>query len=439
MSKTITHKRVLKIAIPIVISNATVPILGVVDTGVVGQLGSAAPIGAVGIGAIILTAIYWVFGFLRMGTTGLAGQAIGAKDEAELAAILTRALMFGAVAGVGIFLLQIPLFAGAFLISPASPEVESLARSYMGIRVYSAPAMIGIYGLTGWLIAAERTRAVLAIQLLMNGTNIALDFLFVLQFGWGVEGVAIATVIAEWSGIALALWFCRSTFLAPHWRNWVVVFDRVRLRRMLLVNNDIMLRSIMLQIMFVSFLFVGADFGDTTLAANQILMQFLMVTAYSLDGFAFAVEALVAQALGAKSRDDFRRSSVLCAFWSLMICLVLTTVFAIWGGEIIDLMAKAPDVREEARIYLIYMVAAPLVGLWSWMLDGIFIGATRGRDMRNMMALSLLVYIAAIMVLVPAFGNHGLWLSLLISFVARAVTLGSRYPKLEGDVATGST
>lgn len=403
----------------------------------VGQLGAAAPIGAVGIGAIILTAIYWVFGFLRMGTTGLAGQAIGANDTAELAAILTRALMFGAVAGAGIFLLQIPLFAGAFLISPASPEVESLARSYMGIRVYSAPAMIGVYGLTGWLIAAERTRAVLAIQLIMNGANIALDFLFVLHFEWGVEGVAIATVIAEWSGFALALWFCRATFAAPDWRNWVVVFDRARLKRMLLVNNDIMLRSIMLQIMFVSFMFVGADFGDTPLAANQILMQFLMVTAYSMDGLAFAVEALVAQALGAKSREDFRRASVMCTFWSLIICVVLTGIFAIWGPEIIDLMAKAPEVRQEARIYLVYMVAAPLIGLWSWMLDGIFIGATRGRDMRNMMALSLIAYIVAVMILVPLYGNHGLWMSLLISFVARAITLGARYPQLERDVETG--
>lgn len=438
MTSSITHRRVLKIAVPIVISNATVPLLGMVDTGVVGQLGEAAPIGAVGIGAIILTGIYWVFGFLRMGTTGLAGQAVGAKDDAELAAILTRALMFGLVAGFGIILLQIPLFSGAFMLSPASPEVESMARSYMGIRVFSAPAMIGIYGLTGWLIATERTRAVLAIQLMMNGVNIGLDLLFVLKLGWGIEGVAIATFIAEWSGFALALWFCRATFKAPEWCNWDVVFNRARLKRMILVNNDIMLRSIMLQVMFVSFLFLGADLGDVPLAANQILMQFLMISAYSMDGLAFAVEALVAQALGAKSQADFRRSSILCTLWSLAVCGILTGVFALFGDDIIDLMTTAPDVRAEARIYLIYMVAAPLIGLWSWMLDGIFIGATRGRDMRNMMALSLIVYIMAVMILMPLYGNHGLWMSLLISFVARAITLGARYPKLERDVALGA-
>ncbi|WP_380057314.1 MATE family efflux transporter [Falsihalocynthiibacter sp. SS001] len=431
MASAITHRRILNIAIPIVISNATVPILGVVDTGVVGQLGEAAPIGAVGIGAIILTAIYWIFGFLRMGTTGLAGQALGANDTAELAAILTRALLLGFAAGVGIILLQAFLFAGAFWASPASPEVESLARSYMSIRVFSAPAMICIYGLTGWLIAAERTRAVLAIQVLMNGANIILDLLFVLRFDWGVEGVAIATVIAEWSGFALALWFCRSTFRAPDWRNWVQVFDRVRLQHMLFVNGDIMLRSIMLQMVFITFLFVGAKFGDVPLAANQILMQFLMITAYSLDGFAFAVEALVAQAMGAKSWQDLRRSSILCTFWSLIVCLGLTVVFALFGETVIDIMTKSQPVRDEARIYLIYMVCAPLAGLASWMLDGIFIGATRSRDMRNMMFLSLLVYIVAVAILVPLYGNHGLWASLLISFIARAVTLGARYPSIE--------
>ncbi|AML50212.1 MATE family efflux transporter [Falsihalocynthiibacter arcticus] len=433
MTRKVTHRRVLKIALPIVISNATVPFLGIVDTGVVGQLGLAAPIGAVGIGAIILTAIYWIFGFLRMGTTGLAGQALGANDQPELAAILTRALLVGLAAGLGIFLLQVPLFAGAFFVSPASPEVEGLARSYMGIRVYSAPAMIGIYGLTGWLIAAERTRAVLAIQLLMNGVNVGLDFLFVLHFDWGVNGVAIATVIAEWGGFALALWFCRATFYAPDWRNWGQVFNSARLRRMLLVNSDIMLRSVMLQVIFVSFLFFGADFGDVPLAANQILMQFLMITAYALDGFAFAVEALVAQSLGSKSRFDLRQSALLCTFWSLIVCIGLTVVFALFGEGIIDLMAKSEPVRAEARIYLVYMIAAPLIGMWSWILDGIFIGATRSRDMRNMMFLSLLVYGGAVLVLVPAYGNHGLWIALLISFVARAISLGARYPSLERD------
>ncbi|MDC1522393.1 MATE family efflux transporter, partial [Planktomarina temperata] len=208
----ITHRRVLSIALPIVISNATVPILGAVDTGVIGQLGGAAPIGAVGIGAIILGALYWIFGFLRMGTVGLTSQALGGEDAQEVRALFFRSAGIGVLAGLGFIAFQIPIFAAAFWIAPASEEVEGLARAYMSIRVWSAPAAIAIYGLSGWLIAQERTRAVLMIQLFMNVTNIILDFWFVLGLGFGVEGVAVATLIAEWGGLVLGLYLCRQVF-----------------------------------------------------------------------------------------------------------------------------------------------------------------------------------------------------------------------------------
>ncbi|WP_127115038.1 MATE family efflux transporter [Shimia sediminis] len=429
--KPATHARVLKVAIPIVISNATVPILGAVDTGVVGQLGEAAPIGAVGIGAIILTGLYWMFGFLRMGTTGLTSQAHGAGRHGEVSAMLTRALMLGFAGAAVIIALQYPLFLLAFQLSPASAEVESLAQGYMQIRVFSAPAMIGLYGITGWLIALERTRAVLLLQVWMNGLNIVLDLWFVLGLGWGVEGVAFATFLAEWTGLALGLWLCRDAFQQPAWRDWTRIFDRARLREVMSVNGDIMLRSFMLQAIFMSFLFLGARFGDVTLAANQVLMQFLHITAYALDGFAFAAEALVGQALGARARANLRRSAWLSSFWGGIMVVLLALIFAIGGGPIIDLLTTATEVQSEARAYLPYMIAAPLVGVASWMLDGIFIGATRTRDMRNMMAVSLVIYVVAVLVLIPPFGNHGLWLALLISFVARGVTLMVRYPALE--------
>ena len=430
-ARAVTHRRVFNIAAPIVLANATVPILGLVDTGVVGQLGQAAPIGAVGIGAIILTAIYWMFGFLRMGTTGLTSQAQGAGKTGEVAAMLTRALMIGLAGGFAIILLQVPIFWASFQISPASAEVEAMARDYMQIRVFSAPAIIALFGVTGWLIALERTRTVLAIQLVMNGLNISLDLWFVLGLDWGVSGVAWATFIAEWSGLSLGLWLCRDVFRVPAWRDWERVFDRERLWQVFAVNSDIFLRTLMLECIFVSFLFLGADFGDVTLAANQVLLQFLHITAYALDGFAFAAEALVGQALGARNRPQLRRSAIVTSQWGLLIIVILAAVFALFGGSIIDLMAKAVEVQTEARSYLIYMVLAPLVGLAAWMLDGVFIGATRTRDMRNMMAVSLMVYVVAVMVLVPMIGNHGLWLALLISFVARGVTLGLRYPALE--------
>ncbi|KNX41100.1 DNA-damage-inducible protein F [Roseovarius tolerans] len=430
-ARAVTHARVLKIALPIVISNATVPILGAVDTGVVGQIGLAAPIGAVGIGAVILTGLYWIFGFLRMGTTGLTSQAHGAGQTGEVAALLTRALMIGFAGGLLVIALQVPIFWAAFQISPASAEVEALARDYMAIRVWSAPAMIALFGMTGWLIAQERTRAVLMIQVLMNGVNIGLDLWFVLWLDMGVTGVAQATVIAEWGGLALGFWFCRDAFGVPAWRDWPRVFDRARLRNMAMVNTDILLRSLMLQIIFISFLFLGADFGDVTLAANQVLLQFLNITAHALDGFAFAAEALVGQAYGARAVALLRRGALMTSFWGLVVCIALAVGFATFGGAIIDLMAKVPEVQAEARSYLIYMAAAPILGLAAYMLDGVFIGATRSRDMRNMMALSLVVYVAAAAALVPSLGNHGLWLALLISFIARGVTLGLRYPALE--------
>lgn len=432
----ITHRRILRIAVPIVLSNVTVPILGAVDTGVVGQLGLPEPIGAVGLGAIILSAIYWVFGFLRMGTVGLTSQALGAGDDDEVGALLTRALLIGAAGGAALIVLQMPVFWAALRMAPATEEVEALTTGYMRIRIWSAPAAIAIYGITGWLIAQERTRAVLALQLWMNGLNVVLDLWFVLGLGWGVQGVAVATFLAEWSGLALGLLFCRAAFARPGWRDPALVFEPARLKHMLAVNGDILIRSLLLQAMFVSFLFIGSGFGDVTLAANQVLMQFLTFSAFALDGFAFTAETLVGQALGARARDRLRRAAVMSSAWGLLIVLALSAVFALAGGAIIDLMTTAPGVRERAREFLGYVVAAPVLGVAAFMLDGIFIGATATRDMRNMMAASFVIYAAALAMLVPTLGNHGLWLALLLSFVARAVTLGLRYPALEARAAT---
>jgi MATE family multidrug resistance protein len=427
----ITSRRVLRIAGPIVLSNATVPILGAVDTGVVGQLGLAAPIGAVGIGAIILTFLYWMFGFLRMGTSGLTGQAIGERDSDEVAALLVRGLMIGAVAGLAFIILQIPLFWLGFQLSPASAEVEGLAQKYMEIRIWGAPAAIAAYAMTGWLIAAERTREVLVLQLVINGVNIALDLWFVLGLGWGVEGVAIATLIAEWIGLALGLWMCREVFAGTVWRDRALILAPERLKRMAAVNGDIMVRSILLEIGFAAFLFKAADFDDVTLAANQILMQFMHITAHALDGFAFSAEALVGRAVGARARSTLRRAAILTSQWGFVCVAALSMAFLFGGGEIIRWMTTAEDVRNVAYDYLFWMALAPLVGLPAWMLDGIFIGATRTRDMRNAMLISVPIYLAAMFVLSALWGNHGLWLAMLLFFGLRGLTLAVRYPGLE--------
>ena len=427
----ITHRRVLSIALPIVISNATVPILGAVDTGVIGQLGGAAPIGAVGIGAIILGALYWIFGFLRMGTVGLTSQALGGGDAKEVRALFFRSIGIGVLAGMAFITFQIPIFAAAFWIAPASAEVEGLARAYMSIRVWSAPAAIAIYGLSGWLIAQERTRAVLMVQLFMNVTNIILDFWFVLGLGLGVEGVAVATLIAEWGGLGLGLYLCRQVFRGLALSLWQQIVNRRRLIHMMQVNGDILIRSVLLQAGFVSFLFFGAELGDVTLAANQVLLQFVYLASYAMDGFVFAAESLVGQAMGARAVAQLRRGASVTAVWAFGSALVLAAGFWIVGPFVIDVMAKDPTVQEAARLYLPHMVAAPLFGALAWMLDGVFIGATRTQDMRNMMILSFLGYCGLVLLLLPSFGNHGLWMAMNGFFILRGVSLAFRYPALE--------
>ncbi len=424
----ITHSRLLKIAAPIVLSNATVPLLGAVDTGVVGQMGQAAPIGAVGVGSVILISLYWVFGFLRMGTSGLAAQAHGAGDMAERGAILMRALLIGAVAGLIFIAAQGALFQAAFAIAPAGDEVERLAQHYLAIRIWGAPATIAAYAVTGWLIAVERTRAVLLLQLWINGVNVILDLWFVLGLGWGVGGVAAATLIAEWTGLALGLWLCRDG-LIPVWRAALARLpDRTALRVMLAVNRDIMIRSVLLQLSFTTFVFLGARQGDVTLAANQVLLQFLYITAYALDGFAFAAETLVGQAVGARARDDLRRAGRLAMQWGFAGAALIALSFAFAGHAIIDLMTTAPDVRAEARAFLPWLVVAPLIGVASWIYDGIFIGATLTAQMRRTMILSVAIYAAALAILPPAFGNHGLWAALMVLNAARGISMARVAP-----------
>jgi multidrug resistance protein, MATE family len=425
----VTHARIWRIAGPIVLSNATVPLLGAVDTGVVGQMGAAAPIGAVGLGAVILATLYWVFGFLRMGTSGLAAQAHGSGDQAERTAVLLRALIVGLGAGLVLILLQLALFAGAFAVAPASAEVEGLARQYLAIRIWGAPATIALYAVTGWLIAVERTRAVFALQLWINGLNIVLDLWFVLGLGWGVPGVAWATLIAEWTGLAVGLWFCREAFGPALQAAWARIGDRQALVRMIAVNRDIMIRSVVLQACFTTFVFLGARFGDVTLAANQVLLQFLGILSYALDGFAFAAETLVGQAIGARAAGDVRQAVRLSLVWTFAGGLALGVGFWLAGPWLIDLMATDPMVRLEARAYLPWIAASPVFGALAWAYDGIYIGALLTAEMRRLMLVSAAAYVLALVVLLP-FGNHGLWASMMVLFAARSLLMHWQSPRV---------
>jgi len=424
------HRDVLAIAVPMIFSNVTTPLIGAVDTAVIGQLGSAPLIGAVAVGATIFTFFYWAFGFLRMGTTGLTAQASGAARQREVLATLYRALLVAGAAGLAIIVLQGAIAAAAFTLMGASADVNTAARTYFDIRIWSAPAALVNYALVGWFIGLGRAGMAFRLQLLLNLTNIGLDALFVLGFGWGIAGVAAGTLIAETGaavvGIAVALRAAEGVKLRA-WR----VFNAGKLKRMIAVNGDIMIRTLGLLFAFSFFTAQGARSGDLILAANAVLMHFLSVSAYFLDGVAYATEALTGKAIGARDPKRFSAAVRLSSVWAAALSLATGAAFWLAGGAIIDVMTVNTAVREVARDYLFWAALAPLIGVACFQLDGIFIGATRTRDMRNMMLISLAVYLGAWALLTPLLGNHGLWAALMVLFVVRALTLAWRFPSLE--------
>jgi len=424
------HRDVLAIALPMIFSNVTTPLIGAVDTAVIGQLGSAPLIGAVAVGATIFTFFYWAFGFLRMGTTGLTAQASGAARQREVLATLYRALLVAGAAGLAIIVLQGAIAAAAFTLMGASADVNTAARTYFDIRIWSAPAALVNYALVGWFIGLGRAGMAFRLQLLLNLTNIGLDALFVLGFGWGIAGVAAGTLIAETGaavvGIAVALRAAEGVKLRA-WR----VFNAGKLKRMIAVNGDIMIRTLGLLFAFSFFTAQGARSGDLILAANAVLMHFLSVSAYFLDGVAYATEALTGKAIGARDPKRFSAAVRLSSVWAAALSLATGAAFWLAGGAIIDVMTVNAAVRDVARDYLFWAALAPLIGVACFQLDGIFIGATRTRDMRNMMLISLAVYLGAWALLTPLLGNHGLWAALMVLFVVRALTLAWRFPALE--------
>ena len=371
----ITQARVFRIALPIVLSNATIPLLGAVDTAVIGQLGFAAPIGAVGFGAVIFATLYWAFGLPRMSTSGLAAQAHGARDPAERAATLLRALAVAFAMGLALVAPQSPAFRLAFFAAPASAQVETLARTYLAIRIWGVPATLAIYALTGWLVGVERTRGVLTLQIWQNGLNAVLAIRFVVGLNRDIAAVATATLPAEPTALGLDLWPARDAFGAVLKPALARLRDAAALRAMFVASRDIMLRSVILQLSFTTFVFLGARFGDATLAANQILMQFLSIMAFALDGLAFAAETQVGLAVGQGSPAPSDKPPGCACNWGYSGAIALALTFALAGGPLIDVMRTAPTVQAEDRRFLPWLIASPLIGTACWIYDGIVIGA----------------------------------------------------------------
>jgi MATE family multidrug resistance protein len=431
------HRRVWRLAGPIILSNMSVPLLGAVDTAVVGHLPDPVYIGAVAVGAIIFNFIYWGFGFLRMGTTGFTAQALGAGDGVEVRAIFGRGLIIGVGLGLCLVAAQIPIGLGAFGLIEASGEVERLAAAYYDIRIWGAPAALANYAVIGWLLGMQRTRTILVLQFLLNGLNIVLDLTFVLGFGWGVEGVALATLISEYCAAVAGLWIVFGLLRRDGGRwDYGRIFDRTRLVAFARVNGDIFIRTLCLIFAFSYFTAQSARMGDVLLAANAVLMHFQHFMAFGLDGFAFAAEALIGGAVGARDRRALRAAVSVSTQWAFAISALYVAVYAGLGTSIIAALTGIAEVRMAAATFLPWAIAAPLVSVWSYQLDGIFIGATRTGDMRNAMLVSLAAYLAAVHLLVPMLGNHGLWLALMVFMVARAATLALYYPRLEKAVGT---
>jgi MATE family multidrug resistance protein len=427
----LTHRGVLAIAVPVMLSNVSTPLIGIVDTAVIGRIPDPAYIGAVAVGALIFSFVFWAFGFLRMGTTGLTAQALGARDEAEVRNSLGRALLIALIAGCALAFIQWPIRFTAFALLDGSEKVEALARAYFDIRIWAAPATLANYALLGWFIGLGRTDVGLVLQLVLNISNMALDALFVLGFGWDVRGVALGTLLAECIAVIAGLGFA-----VRHAR----AFGRLRidlgawlepdkLRKTLAVNADIMIRSLALVFVFVWFMSRGAAAGDVVLAANAVLMQFNSVSAFFLDGLAFAAEALVGRSIGARERATLVRAIRLTTLWAVVTAVIISGALWLGGGTFIDALTVDTAARAAARTYLPWAALAPLLGVWCFQLDGIFIGATRSREMRNAMLMATAIYLLGWWLLTP-FGNHGLWAALWVSYLARTVTLGRYLPRL---------
>jgi MATE family multidrug resistance protein len=430
-SRTYGHRDVWRIAAPMIVSNVTVPLLGIVDTAVMGHLEHARYLAAVAVGATIFSFLFLGLNFLRMGTTGLAAQAYGSSDADEQRTVLAQALLVAFAMAAAVIVLQRPVGHLAMRLIAPEAEVVGPAWTYFSVRIWAAPAALANFALIGWFIGMQDTRRPLVLMLVVNLTNIALSIFFVVGLGLRTGGVAAASVIAEWSGLALGLVMVRRMLPARSRTDWERVRDPGRIRRMLGVNANLLVRTLSLMFVFGFITAQGARFGTEVLAANAILIQFQYFMAYALDGFAHSAEALAGRALGERNPRGFRRAVVLSLAWTLGVAATFSLVYAAAGPGLIGLMTDQPALAATALAYLPWIVVSPLLSCWSFLFDGVFVGATWASSMRNSMMLSTFA------VFVPAFyasqlaglANHGLWLAFLAFMVARGVSMGAIYAR----------
>jgi MATE family multidrug resistance protein len=425
----VTTAQVFAIAGPAMVANLTTPLIGIVSTIAIGRLGDATLLGGVAIASVIFDCLFWLFAFLRMSTTAFTAQALGAGETGELRAFLLRGLVVAALIGGCLVLLQMPLASVLLGAMGGSEGVTRAAKIYFTIRIWSAPLALANYVVLGWLIGQARAKLALGVQMAINVINMAATVLLVLVLHAGIAGAAIAAVVAEAAGLVFGVLIARRLSRGQATVPRAKLFERAKLLRMFAVNRDIMIRTASLIAVFLFFTAQGARAGDVTLAANAVLNNFLLASAFFLDGLANAAQQLCGRAYGARDRIAFSSAVRLVILWGAGFALAVAVVFALFGVGLIDAMTASADVRQQARDYLGFAVLAPLLGVFAFAYDGIYIGATWAREMRNLMLLSLLFFVAAWLAL-RSLGNAGLWGALLVHYAARGGLQALRYPAM---------
>ena len=408
------NRKILQLAIPSIVSNITVPLLGLVDVAIVGHLGSASYIGAIAVGGMLFNMIYWIFGFLRMGTSGMTAQVYGKRDLTEVVRTLLRAVGVGLLISLGLWILQSPILRGAFVLIDATEEVKRWASLYFNICIWGSPAILGLYGFAGWFIGMQNSRFPMFIAITQNIVNIAASLCFVFVLGMKVEGVALGTLIAQYAGLfmAFALWLKYYGRLKAY-IDWNGLWGGEEMRRFFSVNSDIFFRTLCLVAVTTFFTSTGARQGDVILAVNTLLMQLFTLFSYIMDGFAYAGEALAGRFIGAKNDVGLRRCIRLLFLWGIGLSLSFTILYAFLGRDFLGLLTNDTSVIEASGDYFYWVLAIPLCGFSAFLWDGIFIGATATRQMLYSMLVASATFFIIYYLFYRSMGNHALWMAFL--------------------------
>ncbi len=432
MTNNNQHRAFWLLAGPMIIGNISMALLGLVDTAVIGHLDTAVYLGGVAVGSVIFDFLFWGMGFLRMGTTGIVAQAHGKEDATEARTILTQSILVGLSIAFIFLLFQKPVIDMGLSLLEGSPDVKHYAAVYCYWLIWGMPALMILFSVNGWLLGMQNAMAVLHIGIMVNVINIILDVVFVVYMDMDVRGVALATVVSQYSGVIMSFFIVRKHLL-KHSGEWLLdkIFNLKKIRLFLSLNHDIFIRTICLIFVFAFFTRESATYGDLVLAANSILMKFYLLMALALDGFNHAAEALTGKAIGEKNKTLFNKVVLLTLKWSLVFGLFFTLFYRIAGQGMINLLTDIESVREVAMVYLPWMIALPVISVWCFLLDGIFIGATRGPEMRNSMLICTFLFFLPLWYLFQFMGNHGLWLAFTIFIAVRGVVLGMYYFYIE--------